>query len=370
MKDLLNVIGQTGQHAVVYGERGVGKTSMAATMTDILSGHVLAARVNCDVTDTFGTLWHKALDEIQLMKETQGAGFTAEKRQAFVSAAGALPEANSVTPNDVRRVLTMVGKVGLFFDEFDRLEDLRAKTLFADTIKGLSDHLVPATVVLVGVADTVEELIAEHRSVERALAQIHMPRMSVNELAEIVHRLETDDIDMVIDSDATEHITRLSQGLPHYTHLLTQNAAMAAVDRGDRHITMGDVRTAMRWAIDKSQESVTASYHRATFSPRRTLYAEVLLACALLKGDEGGYFTAGDVRAPLSAIMRVPYDIPAFAAHLKDLSDGKRGGMLQRTGEERRRRYRFVNPLMQPYVIMRGVTDGLIGQELVQEFLT
>jgi hypothetical protein len=32
------------------------------------------------------------------------------------------------------------------------------------------------------------------------------------------------------------------------------------------------------------------------------------------EGDESGYFTTGDVRAPISAIMRTPYEIPASLA--------------------------------------------------------
>jgi hypothetical protein len=35
---------------------------------------------------------------------------------------------------------------------------------------------------------------------------------------------------MTIDADAVERITQLSQGLPHYTHLLAQLAGRAAVD--------------------------------------------------------------------------------------------------------------------------------------------
>lgn len=50
-----------------------------------------------------------------------------------------------------------------------------------------------------------------------------------------------------------------------------------------------------------------------------------------------------------------PLDIPAFSQHLKDFS-GTRGPILEREG----RRYRFLKPLMGPYVILRGLTDKLI----------
>jgi hypothetical protein len=93
------------------------------------------------------------------------------------------------------------------------------------------------------------------------------------------------------------------------------------------------------------------------------------LACALLQGDELGYFTAGDVREPLKAIMGKAYDIPQFAGHLKDLASPKRGDVLQRTGEKRRRRYRFTNPLLQPYVVMRGLDDELVDPGTLSRFI-
>jgi Cdc6-like AAA superfamily ATPase len=322
MRDLVSVQGQAGQHAVVYGERGVGKTSLAATMVEILNPDLLAVRANCDTSDDFASIWRKVLEEMQLVQQMRGVGFTAEDQAVATTAASMLPN-ESVSPNDVRRVLTMLSRdipVVVFLDEFDRLRSTESATLFADTIKTLSDQLVRATVVMVGVADDVEGLVAEHRSVERALIQIHMPRMSVAELAEIVNRVRQ--IEMDVDRDARNQITRLSQGLPHYTHSLTQAAAVAAIERGSRHVTMTDVETAVRETVERrAQETVVRAYHTATFSTRETLYRQVLLACALAPGDDLGYFASGDVRAPLSAIMGRPYDIPAFSQHLNELSD-------------------------------------------------
>jgi Cdc6-like AAA superfamily ATPase len=369
MRDLVMVSGQAGQHAVVYGERGVGKTSLAATMVEILRPTAIAVRANCDSSDDFASVWRKVLEEIQIVQQVRGAGFSPEVRSAISTAAEMLPP-DTVTPNDVRRVLTVASSqlsVVVFLDEFDRLERSASAALFADTIKTLSDQLVPATVVLVGVADDVEGLIAEHRSVERALVQIHMPRMSTDELSEIVNRVRR--VQMDVARDARRQITGLSQGLPHYTHGLSQAAAVAAVERGSRLITTTDVATAIRELVERrAQETVTTAHHRATFSTRETLYRQVLLACALAPGDELGYFASADVRAPLSAIMGRPYDIPAFAQHLNELSDpdGRRGPVLQKAGTSRKFRFRFINPLLQPYVVLRGLADNMITSAQIQ----
>lgn len=370
MDRLLQAIVQTGQHAVIYGERGVGKTSLAATMADVLQESEIAARANCDGTDTFDTIWRKALEEISVVQEVAGTGFAANAKQAISTAGDQLPT-EGASPNDVRLVLQRLGQIRdvvIFIDEFDRLEDEVSRGLFADTIKTLSDQLVPVTLILVGVADNVDQLIAEHQSIERAVVQIPMQRMSEAELSEIVDRVES--IGMTISDSARERITRLSHGLPHYVHLLAQAAALSAADRDARAIEIDDVNRATEASIRDAQESIISAYHRATLSTRETLYPQVVLACALTQGDDLGYFASGDVREPLSAIMGKPYDIPAFSQHLNELSDpdGGRGPILQKTGTARKFRFRFINPLLQPYVIMKGIAEGMIDSELLDQF--
>jgi hypothetical protein len=49
-----------------------------------------------------------------------------------------------------------------------------------------------------------------------------------------------------------------------------------------------------------------------------------------------------------------------FARHLERLADTARGNVLQKQGAGRTSRFRFVNPLLQPYVAMRGVSEGVV----------
>ena len=74
---------------------------------------------------------------------------------------GLIPK--TVSPDDVRRALLPFAGRGavIIFDEFDRITNKAAKTLMADTIKNLSDHGVDTTLLIVGVAKSVAELISE-----------------------------------------------------------------------------------------------------------------------------------------------------------------------------------------------------------------
>lgn len=363
--DVLNAINQKGQHALLFGERGVGKTSLARVITSNVASFVgqpfLTVSLNCDATMNFSSLWHKVFREITITQSTAGIGFVATPTHSGKTLDSLLPA--EVSPDDIRHVLTRLGKCLIVIDELDRITDTATTTLLADTIKNLSDHAIGTTLVLVGVADSVDTLIAEHRSIERALVQVRMPRMSQTELFQIIEKGLTAS-EMTIEEDAKRKIAALSQGLPHYTHLLSLYAAQRAVMTDRTVITNADVRTAIDTALAKTQQSIISTHHKATNSPRENLYPQVLLSCALAKPDPLGYFAAVDVREPLSAIMKKRYEIPAFSQHLNAFCEDVRGPVLQRVGTSRRYRFRFENPLMQPFVVMDGIRKGLITDEM------
>jgi hypothetical protein len=321
----------------------------------------IVAKVNCDAGDDFASIWQKAFKDIVHTEVQPAIGFTGNPSMTFTNLAERLPLI--VQPDDVRRLLTDVSSVFptlIVLDEFDRLTDKVVPTLISDTIKGLSDFGVGASILLIGVASSVDELIVAHQSIERALVQIHMPRLPEEEIKEIfskgMARLE-----MQMDGSAISHLTDLSQGLPYIAHLLALNSTRAALDQRTLTITRTHVDTGIVWSLEQWQESVKSAYYEAVKSAQPgNIYKEVLLACALAEVDDRGYFTAASVRTPLSKITGRSLDIPNFARHLKEFSDVRRGGIITRTGTLRRFRFRFVSPLMRPYIIMRGYKEKMI----------
>jgi len=362
---LIDGVDEAGQHLVLFGERGVGKTSLAAVASSIIGANALTVRVNCQSGDTFSSVWRRAFNEIQITSQVEGVGFGSNPKESVQTVLQALELPDELSPDHVRATLTILARprpVVVFFDEFDRMADPQVHGQFADAIKTLSDQGVRATIVIVGVADNVSELISEHASVERGLAQINMPRMSPSELAQIVER-GLASVGMSAKPDAVRRITRLSQGLPHYTHLLAQQAALAAMSRGADEVRASDVRHAIVKSTERTQESIANLYYSATYSAReKNIYKQVLLACALAPADDRGFFAATAVRETLSRILGRKVEIPQFAGHLNAFA-GERGPVLSKFGVQRKFRYRFTNPLLQPYVVMRGFEDGLISED-------
>jgi Cdc6-like AAA superfamily ATPase len=357
--DVINACVQRGQHVVIFGERGAGKTSLAITLCKILRTKFIipeCGTINCDQTTTFASLWRAILSEIPASRDTSFKP-RSEMDRAQGSLALLLPE--NVTPHSIREVLQGRGKFLFIIDEVDRIKDKTTTTLLADTIKNLSDHAIDTTLVLVGVAESVDTLIAEHESVQRALIQVHMPRMSKAEIDEIIDN-GLAAAGMTIEQNAKQRINKLSQGLPHYAHLLGMHSAQTAAAQERIHIVIDDTHQALRKALKHAKQSIADDYERATMRADETLYRWVLLACALANTDAHGYFTASDVKIPFSRIMKKDCPVTLFSQHLHVFCEAKYGPVLHRTAAARGYKFKFKNAIMQPYVIMNALDSKAI----------
>jgi len=372
IRDVVDAINQQGQHAVLYGERGVGKTSLANMLFSRIRApgtSVWAPQINCMTADSYSDIWKRVFEEIRFKAENGKERLSLERQEEKLLKEYTGSYSDRISPDIVRRILSSLGQDGLvvvILDEFDTVDDADSRAMMSDTLKFLSDRAVPATVVLIGVADDVENLIANHRSLERCLRQVRMPRMPYKELeAIVVQGLEK--VGMTIEQPALDEITHLSHGLPHYPHLLGLHSGRAAIDDMSLCVTEEHVQTAIKQAVDKAQASIQSGYSKAITSSRKeALYKEVLLACALAETDDLGWFYPRDVREPLEKILSRPYKISAFARHLHQLCAAVHGPVLVKDDRSARPRYRFDNPLMQPYTLIRGLAAGLISTADVQ----
>jgi len=350
VEKLISAIFQKGSHAVLFGERGVGKSSLARTIFDFLvmafddaSGYYHAL-VNCAEGMSFEDIWRTIFKQLTF-EQTDGIPATLDQ---------ALPE----NPNseNIREVFQLIDHPTIItFDEFDRIEDERVHKKMADTIKTLSDNAIRTTLILVGVADSVDDLIGEHQSIERSIKQVPVPRMSKAELLQIVDNGVSHCEGLTVQTEARERMADFAQGLPSYTHLLTRESALHAVRQGRTDVSMGDLEAGIKESVDGQLGTTLTLYTKATTAARGIYFKPVLLACALAQKDERGFFYAKDVVPPLKAVIPNAPGIQQFAQHLKDFSES-RGPVLEREG----RRYRFIKPLMGPYVVLRGLADGLI----------
>lgn len=375
-----DAVNQIGLHVVIYGERGVGKTSLAnvvGTTVDTLDNYNkpeeeqterVVVKAVANTGDTFSSLWHRILGELRWPDESLSKDNPAYLRTTH-SYLG-LPDTLSI--DDVRRVVGLVPRAIYIVDEFDQASRVVSKGM-TELIKALSDLGVDCTIILVGVSETLDRLVEDHASINRAISQVKIDRMKADDLRKILSNAEKM-LELSFAEDAANLIVHLSQGLPHYTHLIGLHAVRSAAGRLSlRMVQRVDVFEALKKAVKQAEQSVTEKHTTAIHSAQKNaLYRQVLLACAITAArnhDALGYFSPSSVIDPLSGILRRSVTLANFQNHLIEFSGEKRGPVLERDGQPWGYRYRFRDPLLVPYIFMDGVESGVASDEGLVEML-
>lgn len=264
------------QHAVVHGARGSGKTSLVRIFADRAdrAGTVLIY-VSCEAKASFAELVRPFLLTIPASSLPVGAdkAFRAEAQalgqdfgpQAVVSLLGALE------PRPVIFIL----------DEFDRITDSVVRDRVATFMKLLSDTLSAVQLLIVGIAQSVDELIASHPSLRR-----HVTAVSIGAIPDAeIDRLIVDGAaraGLIFEDAARAVIVRAACGSPYHGRLFAYSAGTRAVSRDGDVVDRADAVAGLsaafdRWAALNRQDSAlferTAA--RLDAASRAALGAEV-----------------------------------------------------------------------------------------------
>ena len=365
---LQDIVIERGRNAIIYGERGVGKTSLATVFhkpLNVIDGatgtamrSVVDIHINADSGDSFDSLWRKVFRRIP--RKGDGSPI-ANEYTGPIEPDHVFLELQNFTPNQLPIII---------IDEYDRVRDADCRVLMTDTIKALTISRPNITIVLVGVANDITTLVHDHPSVSpRNLVQVPMSRMQSQEINDII-TTRVRNLKMKISDDAVWRVVLFSAGLPFYAHSLGKYAALAAVASEKTMITEDMVTSAMTGCMGDVDYSVVHSFTKATefIYRKKNIFKEVLAACALAEQNNLGEFPAVAVEAPLSAILGDSVKVPSFAFHLNEMCQEARGNVFQKTGERRTYLYRFTEPAMQPYIIMQCLQDGTITPEVFARF--
>jgi|CXWL01.1.fsa_nt_gi type II secretory pathway predicted ATPase ExeA len=345
-----DAIAAPGRHAIVYGDRGVGKSSFSNLLNVWLRERGLipnltCVRRSCTSAHTFATIWHYLLDEYRWDGKTA--------KQLL----GANPNPYGVF--QLLQDLPQNQQYVFIIDEFERLVHKKSKALLTDLIKLLSDDLENVTLVIFGVAKNVSELFQGHASLPRSLQQIAMPHMMDDEVREIVNsRLPL--VGMEMTKSCMDAIVMLSQGFPGYVHLLALNAARSAIKRKDVKINRADLTAAFFGVLADVDEDVAFAYKRAVSSQRANQFPEVLAACAFAECDERGRFKTKDIGKAIKDVLVKQIGSTSFQRNLAQLCSSERGPTLHREGSPPNYEYYFDYPLLAPYSALKALADGLV----------
>lgn len=281
-------------HLVIYGERGIGKTSLL----HMLAGAARDARYivvysSCGAGTNFQETFRAAAAEIPLLFHS-GFGPTAEEAEAGATLETLLPP--DFSPRQFADLCVKVtGTRALFIlDEFDRCGSREFRRDLAELIKFLSDRSVRVQVVIAGVAADLAELVEHIPSIRRNILAVRVPRMSDDEIRQIVTTGEQAS-GLTFDVAAREFIVTLSRGWPYIASLLCHHAGLSAIDAGRTTVMSANVSAAVDDSVHELRARMAKGVRLQVDRLRNEGAGKLLTLLAGASLAAGGDFDAGDI---------------------------------------------------------------------------
>ncbi|MGY1803976.1 AAA family ATPase [Blastococcus sp. SYSU D00922] len=357
VRGLFETLNTPGQHILLYGERGVGKTSLANVLAAVVrsgSAQELFTK-RCDSHDSFATIMASPLARVgadltltQVEKSSGGeAGAALSAGPLSIEASRArevvatYQATGKLSPSTVGAALGDLRGL-LIIDEADAISEDDDRRQLAELIKNLSDSGSPFKIMIVGIAATGAELTAAHPSVARCLREVKLRRMATAELRAIVES-GAGALGLHFDRKAVDMIVKLSAGYPHFTHLLALKCAEEAIGQRRNRIGPEDLRAALRLAVQDAEGTLRRVYGDAIRS-QSDLYRQILVACATFETEE---FSSADLRDAIERVTGSPISQGSLNNYFQRLVSNTGSAILRRTGQGH---YRFEDPRMASYV--------------------
>jgi len=362
LRRIIAAIEEERAHVVLFGDRGRGKTSLANAVQQIASqAGYFTLKLTCSAELSFEDVFRNFLRRIPGTFYRSEVDNPFAARRTMSSFDELLPE-GSFSVTELNDVLAEIqgAHVMLVLDEYDRVtsEDLRNK--LAELIKNLTDSSIPVTLFIVGVAESLDQLLGKHPSIQRSLVAVHLPLMSDKEIDRIIVA-GSESAGVGFSDDVRDLIVMLAKGLPYYAQLLALHAARSAVSRGATQVGNNDLAYAVARCVQEAERGIVEAYNKALGPDRKASFADVMYVAAQCRSDDYGSFHPGDMAQVPVRLDGEPLPLLSLQYPLSRLSDDDRGGVLQRIVEPGGFRYRFRNQMMRQYVLMRQAKErGLI----------
>jgi Cdc6-like AAA superfamily ATPase len=359
IQQIIEQINTPGQHSLLYGDRGVGKSSLANVASALLLKNLVKGKLyskKCDSNETLTSIFREPLLAsgvdpmvVESTSSLEQEGKAGAKIPGFSSSVGSKRSTSKkrlfapLTPSSIAEA---VGKLsGLFvIDEVDVISENTTRKGLAEVIKHLSDMDSQFKILVVGIADTGAELTAKHPSVHRCLKETKLDRMSSEELIDIVTRGAAR-LKLTFDPAVTLHIASVSAGYPHFAHLLALKCAESAIATGNNRVSATDLLRATDDATKDAEGTLKRIYDDTIRSASNSEYfKKILMASASMPHHE---FSAKALRDRLSQITGRPVTQGSLNNYLRKLVSDDGETVLKRKAKGV---YAFNDPRMPSFI--------------------
>lgn len=277
---LIRAIEEEQMHVVIFGDRGIGKTSMLHVLSQLArEARYIVRYYSCSETSDFDTTIRAIAADIPLLYSSDydpaadDTDNTATLHQIFPEGVASVAQAS-----DVLDKLTGT-RVLIILDEFDRATSEEFKRSIAELVKSLSDRMIRVQIVVAGVAANLTELLEYIPSIRRNIVGVAVPVMERDELRELI-QLGAQVSELVFVQSAMDEIIGAANGSPYVASLLSQHAAAAALDRDRRQVERSDVTIAVKRAVSEMGVRLSPGSRQQLAGVATRMSADMLLRLA------------------------------------------------------------------------------------------
>lgn len=299
LKQIERALHSEGRHIFIFGDRGIGKTSLAVTAA-ALNNFVderpiyVPCGMNTSFADVLLAISNSTVPVEQRMEQKkQSGGFNLSLPS--IGGLGAnygletksLPKVSNITEAlDVLRYLSKKrrGRTIVIVDEFDRIAEDADKILFSELIKNSStlDLASDVRFIFCGIGRNVEELLGAHQSAGRYLEPVELEKLHHNFLWDIIRNV-AERTGVNVPAEYLTRIGLISDGFPHFVHLIGQCMFWAMHDdpRNVESCDRSHYEAGIKGALQKTEVWLKMAYQKATEKTKNKVeYEEALWALA------------------------------------------------------------------------------------------
>jgi len=363
-----------GRHVFIFGDRGVGKSSLAATAAYVYqSPDATPLFVSGSVDDTFKTvianIVYQALrrPRTENKKSTRSAGFEWRGIKLGASTEVSWPDiaAQIHSVGDAAELLKEIALIHsenpiVVIDEFDTIKAGEERGKFASLLKLMGDQSVHLKFIFTGIGQSLDELLGAHQSAHRQLLTHELPRLGWDGRREIV-TAAVNEFGLSIDNDVNWRIAAVSDGYPYYVHLITEHMLWAAFFDSDTVTEVGwdHFHEGLRNAVQSINAELRKPYEKAVLH-REAEFEDLVWSTA---DAEDLTRSLGDMYASYKVItgkrgVLHPVDRDRYSSLLRKLKQPNYGGLLQQE-TARIGWYTYREKMLRGYVRMQAEANGL-----------
>ena len=362
-----------GKHVMIFGDRGVGKTSLARTAAFLQhTGQGDPPTVLCEPTTTalgllrdiaVKSLPAKHILESRTVREHKRLGVSALGYEAQSEIkSGQIPILSSV--NEAISVLQYISELNektpvILIDELDLIEDDKTRKTFAGFLHNVSDQEIQVKFIVCGIGESLESLLAHHPSVGRHLAPIQLEGLPHDARWEII-QIPAEKLKIEIDRETLVRIGQISDCFPYYVHLIGEALFWAMFD-DEKYYFISDSThfdRGLRTAMEEAEPTLKAAYEKAT-EKYKDDYKEVLWAFVddpHLRRQLTDIYDTSYKRIMEDRSGRELLSKSSFTNRLNSLKTERHGNFLRGTGAGW---YEFRENRMRGYVRLVAQREGI-----------